>query len=141
VSPPHGIPDRGSDLQQTTNTRLVMAKARNLVYSTDGGRHCPGCLRPQPDCVCKDASRPRAGGDGIVRLSRETKGRKGAGVTLITGLPLADADLTALAKSLKASCGVGGAVKDGVIELQGDQRDRLLPLLQARGYTVKKAGG
>ncbi len=64
-----------------------------LVYSTDSGRICPGCRRPQNECVCRDRSRPRHGGDGIVRLQRETKGRKGAGVTLVTGLPLADADL------------------------------------------------
>jgi translation initiation factor 1 len=92
-------------------------------------------------CVCRDRSRPRDGGDGIVRLARETKGRKGAGVTLITGLPLSDSDLIRLAKSLKARCGVGGSVKDGVIELQGDQRDKLLPLLEAEGYRVKRAGG
>lgn len=77
----------------------------------------------------------------MVRLSRQTKGRKGAGVTLITGLPLADAALATLAKQLKVRCGVGGAVKDGVIELQGDQRDKLAPLLEAEGYTVKRAGG
>ncbi|MFU8817145.1 MAG: translation initiation factor Sui1 [Pseudomonadales bacterium] len=116
-------------------------KNSTLVFSTDAGRRCPGCQRPVADCVCKDRSRPRSGGDGIVRLSRQTKGRKGAGVTLITGLPLGDTELASLAKSLKASCGVGGAVKDGVIELQGDQRDRLLPLLESLGYQVKKAGG
>lgn len=117
-----------------------------LVYSTSAGSMCPGCRRPAAECVCRDYSRPgnrdrEAGGDGIVRLSRQTKGRKGAGVTLITGLPMGDAALAALAKQLKASCGVGGAVRDRVIELQGDQRDRLAPLLQARGFTVKRAGG
>ena len=112
-----------------------------LVYSTEGGRFCPGCRRPQTDCVCPDRSRPRAGSDGIVRLQRETKGRKGAGVTLVTGLPLADDALQALASRLKRRCGVGGAVKDGVIELQGDQRAALKPLLEADGYQVKVAGG
>jgi translation initiation factor 1 len=116
-------------------------KRSALVYSTDGGRVCPGCLRPIGACVCRDRSRPRNAGDGIVRLARETKGRKGAGVTLVTGLPLSDADLATLARSLKARCGVGGAVKDGVIELQGDQRDKLQPLLEAEGYPVKRAGG
>jgi translation initiation factor 1 len=91
--------------------------------------------------VCRDRSRPRHGGDGIVRLARETKGRKGAGVTLVTGLPLADPELAKLAKTLKSRCGVGGAVKDGVIELQGDQRTKLKPLLEADGYRVKLAGG
>jgi translation initiation factor 1 len=76
-----------------------------------------------------------------VIVSRETKGRKGAGVTLIRGLPLTDKDLAALAKKLKARCGVGGSVKDGVIELQGEQRDRVVELLEAEGYRTKKSGG
>tara|TARA_R100001440_G_scaffold8937_5_gene16829 strand:- start:10646 stop:10876 length:231 start_codon:yes stop_codon:yes gene_type:complete len=76
-----------------------------------------------------------------VRLSRETKGRKGKGVTLITGIPLAEKELKAYAKTLKAKCGTGGTVKDGVVEIQGDHRDLLLPLLQQKGWTVKKAGG
>lgn len=114
-------------------------KRGGLVYSTDGGTMCPGCLRPKDQCVCRDRSRPR--GDGVVRVSRETKGRKGAGVTLVTGLPLSDTDLKSLAKRLKARCGVGGSVKDGVIELQGDQRDKLLPLLDAQGFPAKRSGG
>ncbi|TNF86377.1 MAG: translation initiation factor Sui1 [Gammaproteobacteria bacterium] len=124
-----------------------MAKRRErkggLVYSTDQGRMCPGCLRPQADCVCNDRSRARSGGstDGAVIVSRETKGRKGAGVTLISGLPLADNDLAALAKKLKARCGVGGSVKEGVIELQGEQRDRIVQLLEAEGYRAKRSGG
>lgn len=112
-----------------------------LVYSTDKGRICPGCQRPQAECVCNDRSRPRAGGDGSVIVSRETKGRKGAGVTLIRGLPLSDKDLTALAKKLKARCGVGGSLKDGVIELQGEQRDRVVELLAGEGFPAKKSGG
>lgn len=113
-------------------------RAGGLVYSTDRGRFCPGCRRPVDDCVCRDRSRPRNGGDGIVRLRRETQGRKGAGVTLVTGLPVSDADLARLAKALKTRCGVGGSVKDGVIELQGDQRDKVQPLLEAEGYRVKQ---
>lgn len=113
------------------------------VYSTDAGRICPGCVRPVADCVCRDRSRPRgdAVGDGIVRIHRETRGRKGAGVTLVKGLPLADAELAKLAKTLKSKCGVGGAVKDAVIELQGDQRDKVRALLEADGFRVKLAGG
>ena len=121
-----------------------MSKRRSqggLVYSTDSGRMCPGCRRPADQCVCNDRSRPRHGGDGVVRLRRETKGRKGAGVTLVDGLPLADADLAKLARQLKAACGVGGTVSDGRIELQGDQREKLRPLLESKGYTVKIAGG
>jgi translation initiation factor 1 len=118
-------------------------RSGGLVYRTDGGRMCPGCVRPVADCVCRDRSRPRADavGDGIVRIHRETKGRKGAGVTLVKGLVLADAQLAALAKTLKSKCGVGGAVKDGVIELQGDQREKVRALLEADGHRVKLAGG
>jgi translation initiation factor 1 len=79
-------------------------------------------------------------GDGIVRVSRETKGRKGKGVTLVKGLDLDDAALTALAKQLKAACGSGGTVKDGVIEIQGDHLDKLLELLTQQGHRVKRAG-
>lgn len=77
----------------------------------------------------------------MVRVGRETKGRKGKGMTLVSGVPLAPADLKALAKELKQKCGTGGTVKDGVIEIQGDHRDQLVELLQGRGWTVKKAGG
>jgi translation initiation factor 1 len=79
--------------------------------------------------------------DGVVRLFFETKGRGGKGVTVVRGLGLAEADLVALGKKLKAACGVGGTAKDGVIELQGDHRDRVLELLKAQGRAVKKAGG
>jgi len=80
-------------------------------------------------------------GDGIVRIQRETKGRKGKGVTLISGVLLAPAELKKLAKELKQKCGVGGAVKDGVIEIQGDVRDQLFEEMKQRGFKVKKAGG
>ncbi len=114
-----------------------------LVYSTEHGRLCPGCQRPQAECVCNDHSRPRPGGssDGAVIVSRETRGRKGAGVTLISGLPLPDRELAALAKKLKARCGVGGSVKNGVIELQGEQRDRVIELLEAQNIRARRSGG
>lgn len=117
-----------------------MKKRGGLVFSTDAGRICPGCSRPQGECVCRDRSRPRKG-DGTVTVSRETKGRKGAGVTLIRGLPLSDQDLTRLARVLKSKCGVGGSVKEGVIELQGDQRSKVRDLLAADGFSVKLSGG
>ncbi len=79
--------------------------------------------------------------DGIVRVGRETKGRKGKGVTLVTGVPLPVDELKLLAKELKQKCGTGGTLKDGVIEIQGDHRDILIELLKAKGWTVKKAGG
>lgn len=80
-------------------------------------------------------------GDGIVRVSRETKGRKGKGVTLVTGLPMAPTQLEELCRELKQRCGAGGAVKAGVIELQGDHRDAVLAELLARGFKAKLAGG
>ena len=80
-------------------------------------------------------------GDGVVRVARETKGRKGKGVTLIRGLPLPAAELSRLAKELKQRCGSGGTVKSGVIEIQGDHRDELVSELSNRGFTVKRSGG
>ena len=120
----------------------TMSKQKNssLVYSTDGGRLCPQCHRPVAACVCgKD--RPASLGDGIVRLQRETKGRGGKAVTIITGLGLAEPELKLLAKAMKQKCGVGGALKGENIEIQGDQRTILKIELENRGYTVKIAGG
>ena len=110
-----------------------------LVYSTEFGRACPGCSQPQDQCICDQESLPE--GDGIVRVSRETKGRGGKVMTLVKGVPLAGAELKTLAKELKKKCGVGGALKEGGIEIQGDQRDLLVSELSKRGFTVKKAGG
>jgi translation initiation factor 1 len=110
-----------------------------LVYSTDAGRMCPGCRRPVAQCACRQA--PPPAGDGIVRVFFETKGRGGKGVTVVRGLGLDDAGLAPIAKQLKAACGVGGTVKDGAIELQGEHRDRVVALLQSQGRTVRKAGG
>lgn len=111
-----------------------------VIYSTEHGRMCPRCSRPVADCACRAAGRAPAG-DGIVRVARETKGRKGKGVTLISGVPLEGDELRAFAKKLKQACGTGGAIKDGVIELQGDHRDKLVALLEARAWIVKRAGG
>ncbi|WP_339338067.1 translation initiation factor Sui1 [uncultured Oceanicoccus sp.] len=111
-----------------------------VVYSTDQGRHCPDCSRPVDDCQCKKQMAVDSG-DGIVRLQLQTKNRKGKGVTLITGLPLAGAELKKLAKELKQRCSTGGAIKNGVVEIQGDQRKFLLEILQDKGYTVKLSGG
>jgi translation initiation factor 1 len=110
-----------------------------LVYSTDHGRMCPQCRHSREQCSCGREQRPL--GDGVVRVSRETKGRKGKGVTLISGIPLAEKELKAYAKELKAKCGTGGTLKDGVVEIQGDQRDTLLPLLMQKGWVVKRSGG
>ncbi len=117
-----------------------MKKSNGLVYSTEHGRMCPGCNQPLAQCRCQNQLAPPAG-DGIVRVSRQTKGRKGKGVTLITGVPLGLEELKILAGELKARCGCGGTVKDGVIEIQGEHRDKLVETLQKKGWTVKKAGG
>ncbi len=111
-----------------------------LVYSTDAGRMCPACRQPVIACAC---ARPKALGatDGVIRVSRETKGRAGKGVTLVKGLALEPAALAELGKRLKAACGSGGTVKDGVIELQGDHRDAVVQALGRQGWTVKLAGG
>jgi translation initiation factor 1 len=101
-----------------------------LVYSTDTGR-----IDEQKAVVV----RPK--GDGIVRIARQTSGRKGKGVCLITGVDMDDAALEKLGAELKKKCGCGGAVKDGVIEIQGDKRDLLKQLLEAKGMKVKLAGG
>lgn len=115
-------------------------RTTGLVYSTDTGRTCPGCGHPVRQCCCsKEKSRPQ--GDGIVRVSRQTKGRKGSGVSLITGMPLSEAGLKKLAKELKKKCGSGGTVKNGSIEIQGDHREILVEALLKLGYTAKLAGG
>jgi translation initiation factor 1 len=111
-----------------------------LVYSTEVGRICPVCRQAVALCICKQSKAPAAG-DGVVRVSRETKGRGGKAVSLIKGVTLAEDELVALAKQLKAACGSGGTVKDGVIEVQGDHCDRLVELLKGKGFNVKRAGG
>ena len=120
---------------------MTSASSSRLVYSTDTGRVCPDCAKPMTACVCKALRKAVPAGDGIVRVSHETKGRKGKGVTLVRGVPLAADALTALAKQLKANCGSGGTVKDGVIEIQGDHRDTLIAALQKQGMTGQRAGG
>ena len=110
------------------------------VYSSQRGRVCPHCGHPARECVCRKS--PRAPqGDGVVRVRREVKGRRGKPVTTIAGVPLPSEDLRELAGELKRRCGSGGSVKDGTIEIQGDHRETLIPELEARGYTVKRAGG
>lgn len=112
----------------------------DLVYSSDGGDRrrelARGRARDEGGRATKAGT-----GDGRVRVCRETAGRKGKGVTTVSGLPGDEADLRAIAKRLKQRCGVGGSAKDGVIELQGDQRDAVVELLRAEGHTVVLAGG
>lgn len=111
-----------------------------LVYSCDLGKMCPQCQKPINQCHCKKKAAviPK---DSVVRVGRETKGRKGKGVTVVTGIPLSENDLKDYAQSLKKKCGSGGTVKQGVIEIQGDHRDILIPLLLKEGWVVKRTGG
>jgi translation initiation factor 1 len=87
--------------------------------------------------------KPRQPGNAgaVVRVGRETKGRRGKGVTVATGVPLAGEALADLAARLKRLCGSGGTVKDGVIEIQGDHRDLLVAELAKQGWTVRRSGG
>ena len=111
-----------------------------IVYSTEHGKMCPACGKAVANCVCsQNSSNPE--GDGIVRVGRETKGRKGKGMTVITGVPHDHSELTKLSKELKKKCGAGGTVKNGNIEIQGDHRDELLVELKKHGWTVKQSGG
>jgi translation initiation factor 1 len=128
-----------------------------VVYSTGVGRRCADCGRAIEACSCRKsarvdpaarragaaaaASQPRGAKDGVVRVGRETQGRSGKGVTVITGLPLAPPELEKLARELKQRCGSGGTVRDGVVEIQGEHRDTLVAELAKRGYAVKRAGG
>lgn len=105
-------------------------KDTRLVYSTACGRIEDKLPTPPP-----------AKGDGIVRIRRETSGRKGNGVTTVSGIPLAEAELKLLAKKLKQLCATGGSVKNGVIEIQGEHREAIRIALVKAGFTVKLAGG
>jgi translation initiation factor 1 len=110
-----------------------------LVYSTDGGRMCPACRQPLAQCTCK--ARTVTTGDGVVRVSRQTKGRGGKSVTLIKGLALDAAALALLGKQLRTACGSGGTVKDGVIEVQGDHCELVMEALRKHGHHPKRTGG
>jgi translation initiation factor 1 len=124
-----------------------------LVYSSEHGRICPACGESESRCAARGRCRGKgararlaardevaaaAAADGIVRVGRSTKGRKGKTVSTVTGVP--PADQAELAKALKQRCGSGGALKGGVIEIQGDHRDVLVEALQGRGYSVKRSG-
>lgn len=112
----------------------------NFEMGPEWKQSTPGSKLP-PKKQKKQKQQPKTANDGVVRVGRETKGRKGAGVTVITGIPSHPEGLKQLAKELKQKCGTGGTVKNGVIEIQGDHRDLLVAELTARGYTVKKSGG
>jgi translation initiation factor 1 len=121
-----------------------------LVYSSEQGRVCPECGRSESRCKCRGKgararikARDEAAAkdsDGIVRVGRSTKGRRGKIVSTVTGVLLGDEELRELVGELKRRCGTGGALKDGVIEIQGDHRDTLIAELEKHGFTVKRVG-
>ena len=111
-----------------------------LVYSTESGRMCPKCGKPVKACSCRKKQSPQKS-DGVIRVGMEMKGRKGKGVTLITGIPLNHEELKRFGKQLKQRYGSGGTVKDGVVEIQGDHREALVNELKSLGYDVKRSGG
>lgn len=122
-----------------------------LVYSSEQGRVCPACGRSEARCHCRgkgararikarDLAEAAQASDGIVRVGRSTRGRRGKIVSTVTGVPVDADELSSLAGELKRRCGTGGALKDGVIEIQGDHRDTLVEELQKRGFKVKRAG-
>ncbi len=124
-----------------------MNKNSTRVYSTETGSICPACSKKLSACKCNECNEsnentvPSLGGDSKVRVTRESKGRKGSGVSLINGLVLSEKELKVLAKKLKQICGSGGAVKNGIIEIQGEHRDKLVAELKKLGFPAVKAGG
>ena len=120
-----------------------------IVFSSERGRLCSECGAPSGNCRCKkkkktttsqSTTHPPAG-DGTVRVSRTRRGRKGKTVTLVEGVAVSADELRDLASDLKKRCGTGGAIKEGVIEIQGDQRETLVSALEERGFRVKVSGG
>lgn len=124
---------------------MTQPENRRTVYTSDGGRvrYCDRCgqVAHTGRCVPNAGTQTQMPNDGIVRIARDKKGRGGKTMTVITGLPGDATVLTALAQTLKKLCGSGGTVKDGVVEIQGDHRDRLARYLSGQGYRVKLAGG
>jgi len=115
-----------------------------LVYSTETGRVCPACQKPVLNCSCKKKKSKNPVNvkyDGIIRVQREVKGRKGKTVTTVSGFQIAADELKLLAAQLKRRCGTGGSVKDGVIVIQGDHGSTLITELKNRGFKAKAAGG
>ena len=102
---------------------------------------CPKCHQLRKTCTCKPDELPAPSKSTVVRVGRETKGRGGKGVTIISDLPLDEKALIEFAAKLKTRLGTGGTVKDGRIEIQGDHRDRLVAELEGMGYRAKRAGG
>lgn len=109
-----------------------MKKNSRLVYSTDSGR-----IKPEGD----DKPSTSTYTDGVIRITRETKGRNGKGVTVVSGFDMPPDALKNFGKKLKQQCGTGGTAKEGRIEIQGDHREKILAYLKKEGFDAKLAGG
>lgn len=120
---------------------MKSSSSSGLVYSTETGRVCPDCRQPLAQCACKAKAKAVPAGDGIVRVSRQSKGRGGKTVTLVKGVTLDATGLAALGKQLRTACGSGGTVKDGVIEVQGDHCELIVEALKKQGHKAVRAGG
>jgi translation initiation factor 1 len=136
--------DRLGKLEHSLEMRIVVRQEEKVTPPM--GKHnwrdllCPKCHQLRSTCSCR--SEPTAPSRStVVRVGRETKGRRGKGVTIISDLPLDETCLTELAAKLKTRLGTGGTVKDGRIEVQGDHRERIVVELEGLGYRVKRAGG
>ena len=110
-----------------------------LVYSSETGSNCAECGKALNKCAC--GAKEKVWGDGRVRVQLQTKGRKGKGVSVVSGLACTEKELKLLAKELKSQCGVGGAVKEGNIEIQGNKVSKILEILAQKGIQAKKSGG
>ena len=124
-----------------TSRHMKNSSKSTLVYSTETGRICPGCGQPVTGCACAAHSNQAMAGDGVVRVSRSSKGRGGKTVTIVKGLALDGLALAALAKQLRTACGAGGTFKDGVVEVQGDHCETILAALKKLGHNARQAGG
>jgi len=111
-----------------------------LVYSTGTANECPRCQRALHKCRCQTQQPQSESGNGV-RIQRQTKGRGGKEVTVISGFTLPANEIKILAKKLKTQCGSGGSVKGSSIEIQGDQRQKVLLALQEAGFEVRLGGG
>ena len=119
---------------------MAPSKKSQIVYSTAVGRTCPVCGAPESACQCQSTP-PIQRGDGVVRVRREVKGRRGKTVTTIQGIPVSVIELLDIAAHLKKKCGTGGSVKNDVIVIQGDKTAAVITELRKLNFTVTKAGG
>ena len=134
-------PEREARKNNDGQTEEVRTRLKRIALwdSEVGETSSAKCHQLKTTCTCQND--PPAPSNTVVRVSRETKGRRGKGVTIISDVPLNADGLTELAATLKQRLGTGGTVKEGRIEIQGDHRDRIVQELEALGYQVKRAGG